>query len=145
MTWPVEISQLVGDREKGWLVFSSGDSTYKMSYPDGEVWKIGEFMFDSSYLPDGKYVAYCTGNVNMFESWEYMYDEEDNPNDLDLDLYHDMRKRWDVIAPGWYVEELETGKKTYIPVEVWTDDLERPIYGGRCMWMERERLFELLK
>lgn len=139
IAWPVEISQFVGNKEEGWLVFSVGDSTYKMNYPDGEAWKIGEFMFGTSYSPDGKYVAYCTGNNALFYSWEDMEEEEEHI------LYQNMRERWDTIAPGWYVEELETGNKTYIPIGIWTDDLERPIYGGKCMWIERERLLQLLE
>lgn len=141
IAWPVEISQLVGDRDGGFLVFSVGDSTYKMNYPAGEVCKIGEFMFDTSYSPDGKYVAYCTGNFNLFYSWEDMYVEEE-PDMSYLDLYDGMRERWDAVAPGWYVEELETGRKTYIPIEIWTADLERPLYGGKCMWIEKERLLD---
>lgn len=77
-------------------------------------------MFGTSYSPDEKYVAYCTGNNNLFDSW-------------------------DAIAPGWYVEELETGRKTYIPIETWTYDSERPIYGGKCIWIERDQLLQLLK
>lgn len=111
-----------------------------MNYPDGEACKIGEFMFCTSYSPDGKYVAYCTGNIDLFDSWEDMVTEKEYT--LDLDLYHNIRERWDAIAPGWYVEELETGNKTYIPIEL---DCERPIYGGQCMWIERDELLQLLK
>lgn len=144
IAWPVEISQFVGDRERGWLVFSAGDSTYKINYPAGEACKLGEFMFGTSYSPDEKYVAYCTGNNNLFDSWEDMYEGEE-ANIPYLDLYHSMRERWDAIAPGWYVEELETGRKTYIPIETWTYDSERPIYGGKCIWIERDQLLRLLK
>lgn len=139
IAWQVEISQFVGSEEEGWLVFSVGDSTYTMNYPSGETRKIGEFMFGTSYSPDGKYVAYCTGNDMLFDSWEDMDEEEDHI------LYQNMRERWDAIAPGWYVEELETGNKTYIPIEIWTADLERSINGGKCMWIEREALLQLLE
>ncbi len=59
--YPLAISQFVGDEGSGWLVFSNGGSTYRLEYPDGKPEKIGEFMFDTTYSPDGKYLAYCTG------------------------------------------------------------------------------------
>ena len=62
-TWPLEISQIVGNEEKGIVLLSNGGNTYQVSYPDGEMTKIGEFMFSTTYSPDMKYRAYCTGNV----------------------------------------------------------------------------------
>lgn len=58
--WETEeaISQFVGDEESGWLVFSNGDTTYRLNYPDREPEKIGEFMFDTTYSSDGKYLMF---------------------------------------------------------------------------------------
>ena len=138
MNWPIEISQIAGNDEKGWIVYSCGDATYRMNYPDGNSEKIGEFMFATTYSPDGKYRAYCTGSSDLFYSWEGLDSKEKHS------LYLEMRKRWDAVPPGWYVEELETGHKTYIPVEIWEDDVDRPLYGGRCVWVQKDKLLEIL-
>lgn len=136
---PIEVSQISGNKEAGWLVFSCGDTTYRMTYPDGKTEKIGEFMYGTTYSPDGKYIAYCTGNFALYDMWEYW-----NGDEKKTDAYFELRSRWDAIPPGWYVEELETGNVTYIPVEVWTYDVERPLYGGRCVWLEKDKLQEIL-
>lgn len=136
-TWPLEISQIVGNEEKGIVLLSNGGNTYQVSYPDGEMTKIGEFMFFTTYSPDMKYRAYCTGNVILFDSWELLEESK-------LQLYSEMRERWDDIPPGWYVEEVETGEKAYIPVETWKWDVDRPLYGGRCVWLQKDKLIHLL-
>ncbi|MCM1049473.1 MAG: hypothetical protein NC433_13730 [Clostridiales bacterium] len=135
--WPIEISQIVGNAEEGWLVFSNGDVTYKMTYPDGNMEKIGEFMYGTTYSPDGKYLAYCTGNIVLNDIWMELPDEK-------LDKFNSLYNRWKKIAPGWYVEELETGKVAYIPVETWEQD-GRPLYSGRCVWIKRDELLDMLE
>ncbi|MCM1263312.1 MAG: hypothetical protein NC313_11395 [Butyrivibrio sp.] len=135
--WPIEISQIVGNVEEGWLVFSNGDVTYKMTYPDGIMEKIGEFMYGTTYSPDGKYRAYCTGNIVLNDIWMELPDEK-------LDKFNSLYDRWEKIAPGWYVEELETGKVAYIPVETWEQD-GRPLYSGRCVWIKRDELLDVLE
>ncbi len=134
--YPIEISQVVGDEEKGWMVFSNGDATYRMTYPAGETEKIGEFMYDTTYSPDGKYRAYCTGNIVLDELWMSFPDEK-------FDKINNLYIEWDKIPPGWYVEELTTGKKTYIPIETWEQD-DRPLYGGRCIWIQKDKLLQAL-
>lgn len=135
--WPLEISQIKGTEESGFIVFSIGDDTYRVTYPDKKAEKLGEFMFCTSYSPDMKYRAYCTGNSILFDCWELMDAEE-------LPLYSEMRKKWDTIPPGWYIEDLETGNKTYIPIETWKWDVDRPLYGGRCIWIQKDKLFQVL-
>lgn len=54
-----------------------------------------------------------------------------------------MKERWEAIAPGWYVKDLETGNTTYIPIETWELD-SRPFYGGRCIWIEKDNLFQVI-
>ena len=132
--WPMEISQIEGDEKNGWLVFSYGDETYRMTYPNGDMKKIGEFMYGTIYSPDGKYVAYCTGNKFLFNFWEI----SSSP------LFWDIRKRWDEVLPGWYIENIETGEKEYFEMPVWEYDVDRPIYGGRCVWIEKGKLKNLL-
>lgn len=139
ITWPIGISQIVGTKAEGWLVFSAGDTTYRMNYPDGSVEKLGEFMYSTTFSPDGRYMAYCTGSAEVYYCWEYTEMEE-----VDWNLYNEMRGRWDCIAPGWYVEDLETGKITYIPIETWEPD-SAPLYGGRCIWIEKDKLLQLLE
>lgn len=134
--YPIEVSQINGDEEEGWMVFSNGDATYRMTYPDGELQKIGEFMYDTTYSPDGKYRAYCMGNIVLNDLWMSLPDEK-------FDKINNLYIKWDKIAPGWYVEELETGNKTYIPIETWEQD-DRPLYGGRCVWIQKDKLLQLL-
>ena len=138
MAWPIEISQIVGTQEEGWLVFSEGDTTYRMNYPSGDIEELGEFMYGTTYSPDGRYMAYCTGYFYLYYCWEF----EDMKME-EYDLYYEMLKRWDAIAPGWYVKDLETGNTTYIPIATWKLD-DSPLYGGRCIWIEKDKLFEIL-
>lgn len=134
--YPIEVSQINGNEEEGRMVFSNGDATYRMTYPDGKPEKIGEFMYDTTYSPDGNYLAYCTGNIELNDLWMSLPDEK-------FDKINDLYIEWDKIAPGWYVEELETGNKTYIPIETWAQD-QRPLYGGRCVWIQKDKLLQLL-
>ena len=134
--YPLAISQLVGDEESGFLVFSNGDTTYRLNYPDGQPEKIGEFMFDTTYSPDGKYLAYCTGNFELDELW-MMLDRSK------IDKFNKMHAEWDRVPPGWYVREVETGNTAYIPIEIWIPDM-RPLYGGRCVWIGKDKLFQVL-
>lgn len=136
-TWPLETSQIMGNEEKGIVLLSNGGNTYQVSYPDGEMTKIGEFMFSTTYSPDMKYRAYCTGNVILFDRRDFLEESK-------LQLYSEMRERWDEIPPGWYVEEVETGEKAYIPVETWKWDVDRPLYGGRGVWLQKDKLIHLL-
>lgn len=135
--YPIEISQIEGDAEKGWLVYSCGANTYRMTYPDGISEKIGEFMYSTTYSPDGKYRAYCTGNSALYDM-EYGLPEEQR------NKYNSLRARWDAIPPGWYVEELETGNTVYIPTEPDIEDWRKVIYGGRCVWLKRDKLLDTL-
>ena len=135
--YPIEISQIAGDAEKGWLVYSCGANTYRMTYPDGTSEKIGEFMYCTTYSPDGKYRAYCTGNSALYEMWEILPEEKQNK-------YNSLRARWDAIPPGWYVEELETGNIVYIPTEPDIQDWRKIIYGGQCVWLNKDNLLDML-
>ena len=134
--YPLAVSQLVGDEGSGFLVFSNGDATYRLNYPDGQPEKIGEFMFDTTYSPDGKYLAYCTGNFELDELWT-MLDESK------MDKFYTMHAEWDRIPPGWYVREVETGNTAYIPIEIWIPDT-RSLYGGRCVWLKKDKLLDML-
>ncbi|MDE7254234.1 MAG: hypothetical protein K2O32_15015 [Acetatifactor sp.] len=136
--YPLAISQFVGDESSGWLVFSNGGSTYRLDYPDGKPEKIGEFMFDTTYSPDGKYLAYCTGNME-FHEFSKMLDGDKQKLEKIGKLYHE----WNKILPGWYIKEIETGNTTYIPIATWEQD-DRPLYGGRCIWIEKDKLSEIL-
>ncbi len=102
--FPIEISQIAGDTEKGWLVYSCGAGTYRMTYPDGTSEKIGEFMYSTTYSPNGKYRAYCTGNSELYDMWEILPMEKQNK-------YNALRARWDAIPPRWYVEEMTIEEK----------------------------------
>ena len=136
--YPIAVSQLTGDEESGFLVFSNGDATYRLDYPNGQPERIGEFMFDTTYSPDGKYLAYYTGNFELDELWTLMSDDESKLNKI-----YRMYDEWVQIPPGWYVKEVETGNTTYIPVQISIGD-PVPLYGGRCVWLEKAKLLDVL-
>ncbi|MCM1253542.1 MAG: hypothetical protein NC321_12025 [Clostridium sp.] len=136
--WPLEISQMKGNEKSGWIVFSNGDVTYRMTYPDGSLEKMGEFMYNTTYSPDEKYIAYCTGNWVLYDLWTVLKDEK-------RQKWNQMHERWNAVGNGWYVEELETGKKTYIPIPIETLNVGYgPLDGGRCVWFQKDKLFQIL-
>lgn len=135
--FPIEISQIEGNRESGWLLFSDGDNAYRMEYPDGKPEKTGEFMYAATISPDGKYRAYCTANWVLEDAWLTM------PYEKRASCENEFYRRWDRVPSGWYVEELETGNKTYIPVETWKQDGRR-LNGGRCVWIQKDKLQQTL-
>ncbi|MCM1261775.1 MAG: hypothetical protein NC313_03565 [Butyrivibrio sp.] len=140
--WPIEVSQIKGNEEIGWIVFSSGDTTYLMSYPDGELKKLGEFMYGTTFSPDGKYLAYCTGNEVLFD----LCHDWASKDTLDkMDKWNQMYERWESVGTGWYVEELETGKKTFIYIEPWQEDYGSIIRSGRCVWIKRDKLLQVFE
>lgn len=139
--WPLELSQIKGTAESGWIVFSNGDITYRMTYPDGNLEKLGEFMYGTSFSPDEKYLAYCTGNRVLDELW---MDWTDKKYAQKLEKWHQMYEQWETTGSGWYVEELETGKKTYIYIEPWQEDYGSSINTGRCVWIQKDRLLQIV-
>lgn len=134
--WPLEISQLCGDSDSGWFIFSNGEKTYQYYYPENVKVELGEFMFGTSISPDGKYCAYYTGSSLLYDKWEDMYLDKN-------EKYQKMREKWDIIPSGWYIRELETGKTVYIPIEKWKLDAQ-PLYCGVCTWLEKDKLLNLL-
>ena len=132
------ISQFVGTEESGWLVFSNGNKTYRLNYPEGTLEQLGEFMFDTTYSPDGKYLAYCTGNIELYDKWMDWDDDNEKLNKI-----NNIYAEWDEIPEGWYIKEIETGNTTFIPMETWEQD-QRPLYGGRCVWIEKDKLLQIL-
>ena len=140
--WPIQVSQIVGDEHSGWLIFNYGYETFRMTYPNGEIEKLGEYMFSTTYSPDEKYLSYCTGNEVMWDSWiKWAGVDESMIGKYVLP----MKEEWNKIPQGWYVVDLETGEKSYIPVPYWKYDADRPLYGGRCTWIEKDKLMELLE
>lgn len=139
--WPLEVSQIKGTAESGWIVFSNGDITYRMTYPDGSLEKLGEFMYGTTFSPDEKYLAYCTGNRILDELW---MDWTDKKYAQKLEKWHQMYNRWEPTGSGWYVEELETGKKTYIYIEPWQEDYGSSINTGRCVWIQKDKLLQIV-
>lgn len=132
--YPVEISQIEGTKEGGWVVFSNGGSTWRMDFPQGNMEKIGEFMFGMTYSPDGRYRAYCTGSELLLEQCRMIQGEK-------TEKIVELFECWNDIPTGWYIEDLDTGEQTYIPVDTGGERL----YGGRCVWLEKDKLVELLE
>ena len=135
--WPLEVSQIKGNAEGGWIVFSNGDVTY----PDSSLEKLGEFMYGTTFSPDEKYIAYCTGNEVLRDLHLDWSDEGDTEK---LEKWMQMYDRWETVGTGWYVEELETGKTTYIFIEPWKGDFGSTIRGGRCVWIQKDKLLRTL-
>lgn len=139
--WTIEVSQIKGDAESGWIVFSNGDVTYRMTYPEGSMERLGEFMYETTYSPDEKYRAYCTANRDFRERGHFLSDEK-------YEKWDQVCDRWNAVTPGWYVEELETGKKTYIPIPAEDGMGSIPVRlfdGGRCVWLQKDKLIQTLR
>ena len=113
-----------------------------MTYPDGSLEKLGEFMYGTTFSPDEKYLAYCTGNRVLDELWMFWTNEKYAEK---LEKWHQMYERWETTGSGWYVEELETGKKTYIYIEPWQEDEGSSINTRRCVWIQKDRLLQILE
>ena len=140
--WPLEVSQIKGTAESGWIVFSNGDVTYRMTYPDGSLEKLGEFMYGTTFSPDEKYLAYCTGNIVLDDLWTVLTSKEYSEK---LEKCHQLYARWETVGNGWYVVELETGNKTYIPIPVEEDTWgTRPLSDGRCVWIQKDKLLQIV-
>ena len=139
--WPLELSQIKGTAESGWIVFSNGDVTYRMTYPDGSLEKLGEFMNGTTFSPDEKYLAYCTGNRVLGELCLLWSDKKYAQK---YEKWQQMYERWENTGSGWYVEELETGKKTYIYIEPWQEDYGSTIRDGRCVWIQKDKLLQIV-
>ena len=127
----VEISQVEGTKEEGWIVFSNGTNSWRMDFPQGNIVKLGEFMYGTTYSPNGQYLAYCTGNELLLEQCRML--QEERPEKIE-----ELFKTWNAILPGWYIEDLSTGEKAYIRIE--TDG--EHLYGGHCTWIEKDKLTE---
>ncbi len=140
--WPIQVSQIKGDIHGGWVIYTYGYETFRMKYPSGEREKLGEYMFSASYSPDENYLAYCTGNEAMWDSWIIWAGVDES---MIKNYVEPMKEEWEKIPQGWYVIDLETGEKSYIPVPYWKYDADRPLYGGRCTWIEKDKLMELLE
>lgn len=140
--WPIQVSQIKGDIHGGWIIYTYGYETFRMKYPKGESEKLGEYMFSASYSPDEKYLVYCTGNEIMWDSWTIWAGIDET---MIKNYVEPMKEEWEKIPQGWYVIDLETGEKSYIPVPHWKYDTDRPLVGGRCTWIEKDKLMELLE
>ena len=134
--WPLEVSQINIEDEKGWIIFSNGDKTFQYFFPEKRMIQLGEFMFNTSISPDGKYCAYYAGSNLLYETWEVL--GEDN-----WEKFEEMMERWEKIPCGWYIKEIDTGLITYIPVKNFSD-ANRPLLDGRCVWIRKEKVDHLL-
>lgn len=140
--WLLEVSQIKGTADSGWIVFSNGDVTYRMTCPDGSLEKLGEFMYGTTFSPDEKYLAYCTGNIVLDDLWTGLTGKEYAEK---LEKCHQLYARWEMVGNGWYVVELETGNKTYIPIPVEEDTWgTRPLSDGRCVWIQKDKLLQIV-
>ena len=91
-------------------------------------------MYGTKFSPDGCYMAYCTGSELLLEQCRMIQDKK--PQKVE-----NLSEEWGMIPKGWYIKNVETGEKTYIPVE--TDG--EHIYSGYCTWIEKEKLLEILE
>lgn len=135
--WPLEVSQIQGNAQEGWFIFSNGDKAFQFFYPSNEIVPLGEFMFNISMSPDGKYCAYYTGSDLLYSTWEILY--KDN-----RDKFAQMLERWKKVPSGWYIKELDSELTTYIPV-ISVADNDQPPLDGNCMWVQKDKLIELFE
>lgn len=85
------LHQFRGDAERGFILFSSGIRTYKLTYPDKRVEVLGDYVFYPSISPDESYLFYTGISDSVREDFEW---EEE------------LMK----IPQAVYIKELDTGK-----------------------------------
>lgn len=72
----IEMSQLEGDLDSGFLLFNNDVRAYRMALKDGSVEMLGDYIFCPQVSPDGRYLLFCSiprGYVegsNNIELWE---------------------------------------------------------------------------
>lgn len=86
----IVLHQFQGDSESGFILFSSGIRTYKLTYPDKIVEIMGDYLFYPSISPNEKYLFYTGISDSILE---------------DFGWTEELMK----IPQAVYVKELDTG------------------------------------
>ena len=68
----------------------------------------------------------------------------DIADSIDTDWPLEVSQIKGTAESGWYVEELETGKKTCIYIEPWQEDYGSTICSGRCVWIQKDKLLQIV-
>lgn len=99
-TFYLDVHQLAGDKDSGFILFEDQTGVYKLHYPSGEVELVGHYMINPSLSPDGKYLFYTGKDAefgyNFHEGLPYQEEYSKIP--------------WG----GMYIKELQTGRTAYI-------------------------------
>lgn len=111
----INIHQLIGNKDKGFILFEDPSGVYKLHYPSGEIELVGHYMFNPSLSPDGKYLFYSGPDDNFWKCWGIESDSD----------------QYGKIPAGVYIRELQTGKTAYIEMD------ENPWYQNiEVRWLE---------
>lgn len=99
-TFYLDVHQLAGDKDSGFILFEDQTGVYNLHYPSGEVELVGHYMINPSLSPDGKYLFYTGKDAefgyNFHEGLPYQEEYSKIP--------------WG----GMYIKELQTGRTAYI-------------------------------
>lgn len=115
----VDVIQFRGNESEGSIIVQCGRSSFfEISYPEGEVKYLGEYLYSLCYSPDGKYAAYSC---------------EDYDSGVDMEPEEQEK-----IAQGIYIMEIETGKIAYIYWDPFKNPDESWMETRSFMWIEKD-------
>lgn len=116
-----DIFQFEGNQAGGFITFCNDRKAYKLSYTQGEVVELGDYMYFPCVSPDEKYVAYSTGGVSEWRDrgWEGFQD-----------LFE--KSGLQNMEEGIYIKEIETGKTAFIEFT----DVSYPMEDVCMKWLE---------
>lgn len=124
----IEMSQLEGDLDSGFLLFNNDVRAYRMALKDGSVEMLGDYIFSPQISPDGRHLVFCSiprgymEVTNNIELWEV--------NEL--------------IPSGVYIKNLSTGEIYYTDIQE-NDCRIVSIEGVSCRWLDNAAMEKINK
>lgn len=124
----IEMSQLEGGLDSGFLLFNNDVRAYRMALKDGSVEMLGDYIFSPQISPDGRHLVFCS-----IPRW-YM----EVTNNIEL---------WEVnelIPSGVYLKNLSTGEIYYTDIQE-NDCRAVSIAGVSCRWLDNAAIEKINK
>lgn len=116
------VTQFKGNRDAGFIIFNDYKSTYKLTYPEGGISKVGDYIYNCLYSPDEKYLVYTSPESYMTQIYE-------------ADDAMQFCETVSSIPVGIYVQNLETMETVF--VDFGNPDLFVEEYSFR--WLEKKK------
>lgn len=124
----IEMSQIEGDLDSGFLLFNNDVRAFRMALKDGSVEMLGDYIFCPQISPDGRHLVFCS-----IPRW-YM----EVTNNIEL---------WEVnelIPSGVYLKNLSTGEIYYTDIQE-HDCRAVSIEGVSCRWLDNAAIEKINK